>query len=270
MQNLRKMLLLCLLVNFFLAPALASAGPITMFFTPDWQDKADKAKAIAEAMTQASGLEVQPRIAKTYPEIVDACTGSQPVLAYAGSFVSAILSARGISTPLLQGLNGKEFYTGVLIAPKSAGDDPLAIVKEAGAAVSYAKGASSGESSAKAASAGAAAVGTPNHGASVNAITAGKAKCAFVKNYWWEANADKYPDMKALAFPDVSDHKNPDNLLSANKAVASTDLDKIKSAATKNAQAFGVNSFAEFDPAKLGPSLELMKHGSLDPATYSW
>ncbi len=256
-----------LLASWVLASA---ASGVTLFFPPEWKNDAQKAKAITDALSQSSGLEIKPRIAASYPEIVEIFSRSEPVMAYAGSFVQAVLYSRGLSVPLLQAVTGKEFYTSVLIAPKSAGSDALTIVKDAGPDVAYAKGASSGESGAKAATDGAAAVGSNNHGASVNAVKAGKAKCAFVKNWWWEANKGSFEDMQQLDCPGISDHKNPDNVLSANKSVSAEDAAKIKEAALGNAAAFEAGSFVEFDAATLGPSLDLMKKGKIDPKTYSW
>ena len=59
--------------------------------------------------------------------------------------------------------------------------------------IAFAKGASSGESSAKAATSGKASIPVANHGAASNAVKAGKAKAAVVKNWWWESNKKKFP-----------------------------------------------------------------------------
>lgn len=125
--------------------------------------------------------------------------------------------------PIAQAESRRRFYTSVLIVPAAASDDPVAAVQEAGTAISYVQGASSGESGARAASAGAASVRTNNHEASVNAVKVGRAKAAFVKNWWWEDNKDRFPGMKKLEYPGVSDHQNPDYVLSVNRAVPPED-----------------------------------------------
>lgn len=266
-----KLLSIALLINVLLSiPGLAVADQIQILFQPEWKPKAAEAKAIAEALSQSSGLEIQPRIAESYPQILETFVTGKPIVLYIGSFVQCILHARGLYHPFLQGIDGKEFYRGILIAPAAAGDDPVKIVKDAGSAIAYAVGASSGESAAKAASGGLAQIATNNHMASVNAVKAGKAQCAFVKNWWWEANKSKYPDMTALDYPGISDHKNPDNVLCANKAVSAEMLEKIKAAASSNVQAFGVKEFKEVGPDSLSESLDLMKKGKIDPLTYSW
>ncbi len=270
MEKIRFKLILTLMGIFLLMPVLASAASILLYYPPDWTTKAPRAKAIAEALAKESGLDIQPRIAQSYPEIIAAFSQKEPVLVYVGSFAQGLLFARGLSIPLVQAIDGKQFYTSVLIAPAALGQDPVAIVKGAGAAVAYCKGASSGESGAKAATEGKAEVGTNNHLAAVNAIKVGKAKCAFVKNWWWEGEKTKFEGMNQLDYPGVSDQKNPDNVLSANKTVSSQDVSKIRESVVKLTTVFGVQSFSDFDPALLEPTINLMKKGKIDPQTYNW
>jgi hypothetical protein len=269
MKNARLMLGLSIVVIFLLTPVLVTAANTLLYYPPEWTDKAPQAKAIAEALSQGSGMVIQPRIAHSYPEIVETFAKNQPLLIYVGSFLQALLHARGL-VPIVQAIDGKEFYTSILIAPSSAGTDPVAIVKNAGSLVSYSKGTSSGESGAKAATGGEAAIATNNHGAAVSAVKLEKAKCAFVKNWWWEGNKAKYEGMNKFDYPGVSDHKNPDNVLSANRLVSSGDIGKLKAAAMKNPEVFQVKTFNEFAPALLAPSLHLMRMGKIDPKTYTW
>ncbi len=251
-------------------PAVTWASEITFYFTPTWKENAPKAKMIAESLSRSSGLEIRPRIADTYPEIIDAFAKGQPVLTYAGSFVQATLYQQGISSTLLQGVDGKEMYRGVLIIPRTAGSDPVKVVKEASDAISFAKGASSGESAAMAATEGKAAVPAKNHAAAVNAVKVGKAKGAFVKDWWWEENKEKYEDMARFDYPGVSGYLNPDHIISASKAVTPEQAGKIKSAVLGNVALFGVREFKDMNPSLLEPSLALMKKGNIDPKQYKW
>ncbi|MDH5751235.1 MAG: phosphate/phosphite/phosphonate ABC transporter substrate-binding protein [Deltaproteobacteria bacterium] len=241
-----------------------------MYFAPSWALQARKARDISEALSKESKLSIKPRIAKSYPQILDAFTRDEPVLVYVGSFVQAILKARDLSVPIGQGITGKHQYASVLIAPEAAGSDPVEIVKNCGLKVAYAKGASSGESGAQAATGGQASLATNSHSASLNALKAGKAKCAFVKDHWWEDNGSKYPGMKMHKYPGVSDKQNPDFVLSANKAVGENDIIRIKMATGKTASAFGVATFRELSPDALSASLELMRMGKIDPLKYTW
>ncbi len=255
---------------FFLVPLVAAAADIALYYPPEWATKGPQVKAIAEAISESSGLTIKPVVARSYPEIITAFSRNQPTLVYVGSFLQAILHARRLSVPIIQAIDGKELYASVLIAPSTAGTDPVAIVKAAGPAIAYAKGTSSGESGAKAASGGQAAMPASNHYTAVFAVTAGNAKCAFVKDWWWKANQGTFKGVAMYEYPGVSDKKNPDNVLSANRSVSPQDLAKIKAAAMKNAKAFQVKTFREFDPALLEPTLALMKKGNIDPATYTW
>ncbi len=253
-----------------LLPIIAIAAEIPLYFPPEWKAKALQAKAIAGTISSASGENIRPIVAESYPEILSAFTKNQPMLVYAGSFLQALLFTRGLSTPIVQGIDGQEFYTSVMIAPASAGTDPKLIVRNAGAQVAYAKGTSSGESGAKAATGGIAAIATKDHLSAVSAVKDGKAKCAFVKDGWWNKYKQLFKEMRQFSYPGVSDQKNPDNILSASKSLSAKDITKIKAAVLKNAKSFQVTSFKEFDSALLNPSIQLMKKGLINPKTYTW
>ena len=261
--------LLTLSFLFCLVQPLFAADTLTCWFPPGWKKKAAQAQTIAKALSAESGIKVRPRIAKSYPEILTAFSSNKPNLVYVGSFVQAIINARNLGTPLVQNVNGKEFYSGVLVYPK--GGDPAAILKKDAAQIAFAVGASSGESSAKAATSGAASVGTANHGASCAAVKAGRAKAAVVKNWWWESNSSKYPELAMYEMPGVSIKKNPDNVLTASKAVPGSVQNKIQAAAIDSSSAFGKGAkMMPFSASKLAFSLELMQKGKINPKSYTW
>jgi len=245
-----------------------AAEPLTCWFPPDWKSKPEQAAAIAGVLAKGSGSEVRPRIAKSYPEILAAFATNQPNLVYVGSFVQAMIKARDLGTPLVQNVDGKELYSGVLVYPKD--QDPEAILKNSPALIAYAVGASSGESSAKAATDGKAAMGVANHGAACAAVEAGKAKAAVVKNWWWQGNKDKFPNLAVYEIPGISVAGNPDNILTASKVVPAEVREKLAAAAIAGKEAFGAPAMQPFDPAKLEFPLELMKKGGIDPLTYTW
>ncbi len=251
-------------------PAFVQTEDIALYYPPEWKAKGQQARDIANALSKGSGLTIKAVVVDSYPEIITAFSKSKPSLVYAGSFLQAVLQARGLSTTIVQAIDGKEFYTSLLIAPSDAGKDPVSFVKNAGASIAYAKGTSSGESGAKAATGGKASVAVNNHVEAVVAVTSGKAKGAFVKDWWWKANQKAFKDVSMFEYPGVSDKKNPDNVLSANKSIAPQDVAKIKAAAMKSAKAFQVSSMKDFNASLLGPTLSLMKQGGIDPKTYSW
>lgn len=246
--------------------ALAQDG-VTMWFPPEWSAKTADAMKITQALS-ASGVAVSPRVAKSYPEILEAFASGKPALVFVGSFVQAVLVDRGLAIPLAQGVNGKEMYAGVMLFPK--GQDAKAILEASPAEIAYAKGASSGESAAKAATQGKAAKSMPNHNAAAGAVKVGEAKGAFVKNWWWMDNKDKFPELDMAEIPGASEAKNPDNLVSASKSVPADALAKLTPAILGGAEAFGVKEMRAFDPANVQFSIELMKKGGLDPKTYAW
>ena len=256
----------CLL--FSLSTASFATNSINCWFPPGWKTKGKMAKAITAALTKESGITIKPRIAKSYPQILSAFSTEEYSLVYVGSFVQAIVKARGLGTALVQNINGKELYSGVLVYPK--GGDPEDILKNHPEQIAFAKGASSGESSAKAGTGGKARIGTANHGATCGAVKAGKAKAGVVKNWWWEANKNKFPMLAMYRIPGVSIEKNPDNVLTASKAIPAELQKKIADAAIASKDAFGAPEMVPFDQSRLEFSLGLMKKGKIDPLAYNW
>ncbi|MBF0460781.1 MAG: PhnD/SsuA/transferrin family substrate-binding protein [Magnetococcales bacterium] len=260
----------CLLGGIALAmmPVLSSAGELPMYFASTWKAKKVLTEDMAAAMAKGSGLDIRPHIVNSNAELIAAFAKKEPAIVYVGSMVTAVLYHRGLIDPLAQGVNDKEMYTSVLIVPLAAENDATAMVKEAGTAIAYAKGFSSGELGAKAASDGQANIATETHEAALGALRSGKAKAAFVKNWWWEDNKKKYPKFKMLNYPGVSELQNPDNVLSASKAVTAEDAAKIKKAVTDNYFVFQVRSFRPFEASLLKGTLELMAKAKLDPSKY--
>ncbi len=267
---MRKNCLIFTVVAIFLFTASMSFGAeeMTCWFPPGWKNKAPQAKAIVQALAKESGLTIKPRIGNSYLDILTAFASDRQNIVYVGSFVQAILKTRNLGTALVQNVNGKEFYSGVLVYP--AGQDPAAILKDTPELIAYAKGASSGESSAKAATSGKANIVTKNHGASCSAVKAGKAKAGVVKNWWWQANKDKFPELAMYEIPGVSIQKNPDNVLTVSRSVSPEDSKKIAAAAMASKDVFGASEMRPFNPEDLQFSIDLMKRGQIDPLSYTW
>ena len=264
----RWIAVLVLLLSCLSAGSALAAGSVTCWFAPGWKSM-DQAKAIAGALSKGSGVEVKPRLATSYPEILDAFETKEMNLVYVGSFTQAIIMARKLGTPLVQTVDGNELYAGIMI--HKAGQDPQAILSGSPAAIAYAIGASSGESSAKAATAGKASVGVNSHASAVDAVLSGKAQAAVVKDIWWQSNQAKYPGLKAYEIPKVSVKKNPDNVLTASSSVPANLAEKFKAAAIKDAAVFGPKAVMKpFIPSQLNFSLGLMMQGKIDPLTYKW
>lgn len=251
----------------FTVPTFA-ADTLTIWFPPGYKAKVETAKSITGALSKESGVPIRPRIAKSYPEILAAFEQPSANLVYVGSFVQAIIRSRGLGTPLVQTVNGKEFYSGIMVYPK--GQNPQDILKNSPEDVAFTVGASSGESSAKAATQGKAKIGVANHGAAVGAVLAGRAKAAVVKNWWWDANKGKYQGVAVYEIPNVSIKKNPDNVLTASNGVSAELQKQLVQAAKSSNSAFKGQEMVDFDSNKLDFSIDLMKKGGIDPTSYSW
>jgi len=266
--KMRKVLLALMAIIMLGSSALAQAENIICWFPPGWKIKKIRAKMITEVLSEKSGLVIEPKVAESYTFILNSFTGKEHALVYTGSFIQAIIATRDLGVPLVQAVNGTEAYGSWMVLPKDG--DPEAILKKQAGEVAYAIGASAGESGAKAATQGAANFPTRNHGATITAVTTGKAPAGFVKSWWWRAKKDKYPDLKSYQLPGISDEKNPDNILTASKGLSKEDQEKIKQAALASGAVFGAQKMVEFDAKSLKFSLWLMEQGHIDPKTYSW
>jgi ABC-type phosphate/phosphonate transport system substrate-binding protein len=241
---------------------------IHCWFPPHWLTAGPQAKAITDALSGHSGILITPRIARNYREMLEAFTAEEYVLAYAGSFVQAIIISRDLGLPLVQNVNGKHMYSGMMIYPK--GEDPQSILEKYPEQIAYTIGASSGESCAKAATGGKAAIGVVSHSAAAGSVKVGKARAAFVKNWWWDENRDKFPELVEYKVPEISLEKNPDNVLTASKSVPPDLMEKIKTAAIASKAVFEADQMAPFDKSQIQFSIELMKKGKIDPMSYEW
>ena len=259
---------MAMLLFLSLSPKFSNAAEIQCWFPPAWKSKIVKAKTITTALSAQSGITIKPKVAKSYGQILKAFDSSEQNLVYVGSFVQAIIKARGLGTALVQGVTGKELYSGVLVFPK--GGDPVTILKDFPEQIAFAKGASSGESSAKAATNGKAAVSTLNHKMTCGLVKIGKAKAGFVKNWWWDGNKNKFSGLEMYRVPEISVEKNPDNVLTASKAVPVDVQKKIIAAAIASKDVFGATEMVPFDQSHLTFPLSLMEKGKIDPLTYKW
>jgi hypothetical protein len=208
---MKNIVMLWVIVCIFLTASgvTASEGKIICLFPPDWASKPAKAKIITDALAEKSGLPILPRIEEGYAHLLEECGSGEQVLVYAGSFVQAVIHSRGLGTPLVQIINGKEYYSGIMIYPR--GEDPQTILEKYPGLISYAKSASSGESSAKAASGGKAAISVWDHAAAIRAVEHQAARAAFVKSWWWQSNSQNFPELAVYRVPGVSVEENPDN-----------------------------------------------------------
>jgi ABC-type phosphate/phosphonate transport system substrate-binding protein len=254
-------------VGMSVAGSAMAAEALTCWFPPGFKEV--QAKAITDALTANSGITIIPKVAKSYPEILDAFATNRPNLAYAGSFAQSIISARKLGTPMVQSADGKEMYSGILICSKN--QDPENLLKQFPQQIAFAKGASSGESTAKAATGGKAAISVASHGDAVKAVVDGKAQAAVVKDWWWLNNEKNYSNLKSYRIPGLSEQRNPDNVLTASNAVSQQVVEKLTLAAMVSSASFGEKSvILPFSSGQLAFSLGLMKKGGIDPLVYAW
>jgi ABC-type phosphate/phosphonate transport system substrate-binding protein len=249
-----------------LSAAGAAAQGYTCWFAPDTD--AARCTVITDALTKESKVAIHPKVAYSYTEIIKAFSSNAPQLAYVGSFVSAILSERGLGAPLAQKIDGKELYSGIMIYPK--GGDPATILKAQGDQIAYSAGSSAGESSAKAATGGKASISARSNLAAAIAVVTGKAKAAFVKSTWWTENQEDFPNLQSFEVSGISEAKNPDNILWASTTVPPASRTKLTAAAKEVKNAFGAYEMREFNVKSLAFSLDLMKRAGIDAMTYSW
>jgi ABC-type phosphate/phosphonate transport system substrate-binding protein len=251
-----------------LAGTAKAADPVDLWFPPSWEGRRSRAAAIAETLTENSGVPIRAQVAASYPEILNAFQSGDPAMVFAGSFVQAIIHQRRLGKVLFQSVDGKEFYSGVMIYP--AGENPEAILEESPEEIAFTIGASSGESSAKAATGGKANLGVRSHQAAAEAVQSGKAKAAFVKNWWWAGNANAFPELSMTKIDGVSEAKNPDNMLAVSNQVSSLSLAAVVQGALKEPNLFGGQKIVISKLADLMFSINLMRKAGINPSTYDW
>jgi hypothetical protein len=253
---------------FLLLLTSAFAAEINCWFPPDWSMKTVQAQAITKALSDKSGITVKPLIAKSYPEILSAFASENMNLVYAGSFVQAIIKAKELGTALVQNIDGKELYSGVLVYPK--GEDPETILKNFPAEIAYTRAASSGETTAKLGTGGKANIAVASNEAVCGSIILGRAKAGMVKSWWWEKNKEKYTVLDMYKIPGVSIDKYPDNIMTASQAIPANIQAKITEAAIASPKAFGSLEIAPFVPSLLAFPLEMMAKAGIDPKNYKF
>jgi len=267
---MKKLVTFLLLTLVYLAPPLAASAQteIHMWMPPNWKTKSEEAQKIADVLSERSGLKIIPRIANNYTEIMKALSEKNPELAYVGSMVQAVIFARRLGVPLFQAWDGHQSYGGVMIFTKGA--SPQSILKETPESVAYPAGATSGEVCAKAATGGKANMVVNDFPAAAAAVIAGKAKAAFVKDIWWDANKGNYPNLDSYQVPEISENKNPDNVMVASKFVSPELKSILLDGALDSPKIFGAEIIVPFDSSSLDFTIGLMKKAGLDPLTYSW
>lgn len=254
---------------FGAGPRPAAAQPrITLWFPNSWAEKSTAAQKIADELGLRSGLRIVPHIADNNPEILTALTGQEPGMAYVGSMVAAVIWSRRLAQPLFQALDGHHLYAGVMIFPR--GRDPREILRDDPEAIAYNIGYTSGEVCAKAASGGRASLGVTSFAASADAVRSGKAKAAFVKDFWWDENKRNFSKLDSAFLPGISESKNPDNVMLVSVLVAPEVRAMILDAAYHSPHLFNANLVVPFDSSSLDHTLSLMKKAGIDPLTYRW
>ena len=262
------LLLATISILFGTGSSVWAVSEINLYFPPKWKDQPEVAYKITAELSREVGINIIPQIADCYPEILTALTQKKPVLSYVGSMVQTIVWTRKLGTPLLQALDLKEYYGGVLIYPKSI--SPSAILKDYPAEIAYTVGATSGEICAKVATSGKASIAVTDQRTAVDTIKSGKAKAAFVKNTWWAENSNNYPEFTSYIVPGVSDFDNADNVLLVSNFVAPEIKTLILDATTKVPQIFNANLVIPFDSYSLIFTQKLMGKAGMDPLTYTW
>lgn len=267
MHKLLALLVLSLVFLAYQPPAWAETQ-VHLWLPPEWKNKVVESQQMSDELSRKSGVKVVCRVATSYPEILRALAEQSPELALVGSMVQAVAFSRRLAMPIFQAVNGRHFYGGVMLFAK--GGAPLEILHTHPTEVAYTVGATSGETCAKAATNGKAAMGVSDHKAAAEAVKAGKAKAAFVKDTWWADNQKCYPGLDSFAVPEISNAKNADNVMLASRHVAPELRSMIMGAAIYNPHIFKANVIVPFDSSTLDFTLELMKKAGIDPLTYAF
>ncbi len=236
------------------------------------------------AVSSARIDKVNFRVAKNYPEAVQLFQSGSADGIFAGSFVAAILIKKGLVKPVARPVTpaGGSTYRALVVA-KEGTKAFKGLDDWKGKKVAYSALASSGEVYARtllppgdAPDKHFVQIIAPSHQAALNAVQAGQADYAVVKNTIWDPA--KYP---GLAVVGGDDEENPDRTLVLGNAAHATYGEELKSilvklgkdngekaAAVKNA--FGCSGFISTVEKDFLHTFCIIDKAHINPATFNF
>ena len=232
MKSARPLLSLLVVFVMILAYGNASAGQFTIAIMQEEQGAGKKYRPLQKYLA-SKGIDFSFIAATNFSAAADMFASGKVDAMFSGSSVAGIFIMKDLATPLVRPVNtdGTSTYSAVIIAPKGSPKFSAKADYFKGKRVILTPLASSGEiyyhSIPNIKSAGATIEKAASHGAAIDALAAGKADVAIVKNRVWDRQKGKYPNLVLVG---RDNEENPDStLIVSNKADAQT-VSKVKAA----------------------------------------
>lgn len=231
-----------------------------------------------ENYLKSKGIDFSFVAAMDYPAAAKMFASGEVDAMFSGSSVAGIFILKDLALPLVRPLakEGTSTYHAVIIAhagsPKFTGRGDYFIGKR----VIFTALASSGEvfyhAVAGSKSAKATLLKAASHGAAIDALSAGSADVAIVKDHVWEKDRARYPNLTMVGY---DEEENPDGTLIVSKradakvvAKVSAALLEIRDDASAPAKAvrseLGIKGYIKTTPADFKHTMELLKRAGVN------
>jgi ABC-type phosphate/phosphonate transport system substrate-binding protein len=256
---------------------MASEAPVTVEYP--------KYKKLSEFLqTKISSIRgINLVAAKDFRDAAEKFRKGEANAMFAGSFVAAVLVKKGLAVPVVRPVDtdGASTYKALVIARKTA---PAfkGVADFNGKKVAYCSMASSGEIFALSMIEGKnpdgifTPVKVPRHDMALDAVKAGGADYAIVKNTAWDPQ--KYPEL-VVVYSDIEE--NPNTTLILSKSVYNHDgaaiekallaIENDKSEAAKEVKSnFNITKFTKTTEKNFGHTYEIIKKAKIDPQKYNF
>jgi ABC-type phosphate/phosphonate transport system substrate-binding protein len=277
MLNMKKFLVLLMVVLFGSIPSMSWAEQIKIAIMQDNTNEAQKYASLASYL-KTRGIVVSFVGTPSYPAAAKMFSSGEVDAMFSGSGVAGVMMLKGLAVPVVRplGKDGFSTYWAVIVAPKGSpkftgSADYFELRK-----VIFCSLASSGEffyhTVPNIQKVNATLLKAGSHGAAIEALSRGMADIAIVKNRVWDKMKDAHPELVLVGEdtgenPDgtliVSKKTNP-RLVSKVTAALLALKEKISPEATEVCEKMDIKGFIKTTPADFNHTLELLKKAGVD------
>jgi len=273
----RKLLISSIVCVLLLVCGIAQASQFRIAIMQDERGAAGKFRPL-EAYLKSKGVEFSFVAAPDYPSAAKMFASGEVDAMFSGSSIAGIFILKDLASPLVRPVTkeGTTTYHADIIAPAGAPKFTGQADYFKGKRVIFTALASSGEvyyhSIPNIKSANAVLLKAASHGAAIDALSAGSADVAIVKNHMWGKVKAKYPQLTLVG---VDYEANPDGTLIVSKKADAKSVAKVSAALLEikddpSAQAkavrseLGIKGYIKTTPADFKHTMELLKRAGVD------
>lgn len=229
LKRVHIIIVVCVIVFSY---GLAHAGDFKIAIMQDEPGAGKKYRPLQTYLANR-GVEISFISATNYPAAADMFASGKVDAMFSGSAIAGIFIMKDLAAPMVRPVSkeGYSTYSAVMIAPKGSPKFSGNAAYFKGKKVIFSALASSGEvyyrSLPNIRSVNATLQKAASHGAAIDALSAGVADVAIVKNRVWDHQKSKYPNLIVVG---QDDEENPDNTLIFSRKADSPTVSKVQSA----------------------------------------